>query len=150
MLFKDSRVDGLVLENNIVTRQVAGYALQVFSAPGARIVNNTFWARGNAILRGSTGNEGAYVYNNVFESFGVEDPLLIAGEDNNLVKKGYRSGAQTFVGDPKFRDAAAGDFTPLPDSPLIDAAKAEMAPAMDRFGRTRVIPDIGASEFFAG
>jgi PKD repeat protein len=49
--------------------------------------------------------------------------------------------------DPMFRDAAGGDFTLRPGSPLIDAADGTVAPETDRFGQPRVtdlnVPNAG-------
>jgi hypothetical protein len=141
MLFKDGLVDGLVLENNVVERQIGGYALQVFSVANARIVNNTFWSKAPVAVRAGRGTR---VLNNVFDSFQLADPS-IASEDHNLIAKGDRSGKHSFKATPRFRSPARSDYTPLRGSPLIGAGTRAFAPLTDRAGVLRgARPDIGA------
>jgi hypothetical protein len=147
VLIKDAPVTGLVVENNIFTRTIGdAYALQIHTAPGARIVNNTFWDGATLLLRGSE-TPGATVLNNVLERFGYENPALLAVEDYNLIASGPRRGRNSIVGDPRFVAPDRGDFAPRPGSPLIDAGS-PLGTKLDFFGHERVRPDIGAVELY--
>jgi Periplasmic copper-binding protein (NosD) len=58
-------------------------------------------------------------------------------------------GVGNLSGDPKFVDAAGGDFTPGPGSPAIDKGNPKDTPALDLNGNKRpsgAAPDIGAIE----
>jgi hypothetical protein len=146
MLIKDAVVTGLVIENNLVVRTLNdSYALQVFDAPNARIVNNTFWFNSSVILRGKPTIAGAVILNNVFWRFSSVQPNLIAVEDHNLIQTGQRLGSNSFTGDPKFLDPANNDFSPGPGSPLIDRGS-PLGTATDLRGARREVPDIGALE----
>lgn len=53
------------------------------------------------------------------------------------------------IGDPKFVDAANGNYTPGPGSPAIDSGNPDDAPPLDLLGTKRPVgdgPDIGAIE----
>jgi hypothetical protein len=66
----------------------------------------------------------------------------------NLTEVPY-PGAGNKSGDPKFVDAANGDFTPGPGSPALDKGDPNDFPMLDFNGNTRpggAAPDIGAFE----
>ncbi len=73
--------------------------------------------------------------------------------DHNLFYgDGGVMGTDVVIGDPKFRNAAAGDFYLLSGSPAIDAGSPSGAPGTDFDGRTRpqgAGVDIGAYEYQA-
>lgn len=66
----------------------------------------------------------------------------------NLTEVAY-PGVSNKIGDPKFVDAASGNYTPGPGSPALDAGNPNEAPPLDLLGTKRPVgaaPDIGAVE----
>ncbi len=156
---------GLTIENNLIVPD-KDWGLNLFNAPGAKVVNNTVWGAGNTeslIFRDIDGvapTRDAQVFNNILYRF-TADPAMFALEDYNLVVNGLRGGTHDIAGPPRFADQPSGDFRLVGGSPGIDAGLSTGAPDRDRTGQTRVdtpaIPntgggaaphyDIGAYEF---
>lgn len=150
-------ISDVVVENNVIWKSRA-YAVQSQGIPGFRFVNNTMWDTVYGfIIRGGPNGEPAptdgIVTNNIITSIAGAPAGTI--EDYNIVmnlnpKRTY--GSHDILGaDPKFVNAAAGDFHLASGSPAIGAGTAQYAPAgdLENHGRNGA-PDIGAYEFDGG
>jgi len=152
----------LVIQNNVLVR-LRHWGLNLFDAPGVRIVSNTIWDTGgrgiglsdNAADR--TPMRGAVVVNNVVSSIRAA-PRTMAREDHNMVDEGTRTGPNDLaVPRPRFVNPGASDYRLAWRNPAIDAGTGAFAPRTDIRGASRVDvrgrgrrgarADIGAYEF---
>ncbi len=134
---------GLIIENNLMVR-MPGTALNIYDAPGVRIVNNTVWdveiaLRFNDLAEVPAAMEQATVANNILQSF-YFGTGQVAYEDYNLI--GQRSDARTYgphdyLGAPIFRSPVALDYGLTSDSPGVDSANGDLASATDYLVRPR-------------
>ena len=167
LIAKSAAFSELVIENNLMVR-LNGIALNVYDAPGVRIVNNTIWDATTALRLGDLPEvaaemTGAVVANNILCEMWAT-PNQMAVEDHNLI--GVRNpereyGPHDLFLPPLFAPAGQPDGELDWDSPAIDAADPTLAPETDRLHRLRVTasgqgvaasspaPDIGAQEWGA-
>ena len=166
---------GGLLENVMVYNNVAygngwtGLALSTcciatHPVSNIQIVNNTFYNNGFSPWGGGINYEnpqaqGVTIRNNIASqnlTFQIavnrDVPQGYYVVDHNLID-GFRGdpdeirGDSYVEGDPKFTDAARGDFHLLQSSPAIGMASSQGAPPVDMEGYPRGIPpDIGAYE----
>jgi hypothetical protein len=114
VFINDGRVTGAVIEDNVIVRNRAELALQLFDTVGLNLAGNTIWDNEhNVILR--AGVRDAVVTRNIFQDMVVEDPASAARDvrqDHNVIAGGWNWGAHgahdssarpTFV-DPGRRD----------------------------------------------
>jgi hypothetical protein len=110
ILIKDGVSTGVVLKNNVFVGSgpTAGHCVQIYDAPGARIVDNTFWHESKdwpqALIVGSGGMSspaGTVIRNNIINKFQLDDPSGVT-EDYNLVGTGPRRGSHDIHGLPHF------------------------------------------------
>jgi hypothetical protein len=116
-----------------------GNCVQIYDAPGARIVNNTFWQQAEgwpqALIIGSAGAVapvGTIVRNNIVNRYQVQDPSWVS-QDHNLIVEGPHVGSHDSTRAPSF-DA---QWRLAPGSSGIDAGDSAGAPSRDRFGHRR-------------
>jgi parallel beta helix pectate lyase-like protein len=153
LIAKRSIFRGLVIENNLMVR-LSGIALNIYDAPGARIVNNTIWdtaaaLRFNDLPEVPVEMSGAVVANNIVDRlwFGPEH---VAVEDHNIIgtrTPGTAYGPNDLFGEPGFVSQRLLDYRLGRSSPAVDSGAAEYAPATDREGRRRLDVDRGALEY---
>jgi hypothetical protein len=139
VLVGDDVTRELVIENNVMIGSPhMGNCVQVFQAPGARIVNNTFWQQAagwpQALVIG-TGDAPVTVANNIVNRYQVQDPAGAAAlrQDYNLIVTGPRVGRHDAATAPRLTRG----WRLAPGSAGIDAADAAVAPSRDRLGRKR-------------
>lgn len=151
----------LVIENNVMVR-LWHWGVNVYDAPGARIVSNTIWDTGGRGIgltddpNDPTPMQGAIVANNVVSSLRA-DPATMAFEDHNMIDEGTRGGAHDLsVRRPDFVDPEQSDYRLRSGSQGIGDGLGALAPATDVRGASRSNardaagpPDIGAYEFGA-
>lgn len=136
---------GLVIENNLFVR-LAGTALNIYDAPGARIVHNTIWdvplgLRFRDLPEVAEAMDQAIVANNILQSFEFS-PTHIAYEDHNVI--GRRLSWQTYGRHDVFkRPRFAGGSARLGyglrrTSPAIDSGTSRTSTSRDRVGRRRI------------
>ena len=114
VFINDGRVTGAVIDDNVIVRNRAELALQLFDTVGLTLTGNTIWDNEhNVILR--AGVRDAVVTRNIFQDMVVEDPATAARDvrqDHNVIAGGWNWGARgahdistrpTFV-DPGRRD----------------------------------------------
>jgi hypothetical protein len=93
---KDGRVTGAVIEGNVIVRNRAEIALQLYDTVGVRIAGNTVWDNDeNVALR--AGVRDVVVTRNIFQDMVVDDPASAARDvrqDHNLVGGGWNWGAR--------------------------------------------------------
>lgn len=154
LIAKRSIFRGLVIENNVMVR-LSGIALNIYDAPGVRIVNNTIWDTGaalrfNDLPEVASEMSGAVVANNILDRFWF-GPEHVAVEDHNLIgerKRGTPYGPHDVFGHPGFAGADSLDYRLSPSSPGVDTAAARYAPRTDAHGEQRIgAPDRGALEY---
>jgi hypothetical protein len=114
MLFKDGQPSrNLVVADNLVFN-IAGPGIQVYSAPGARIFQNTVWGTKFGSFLGNDpavkGNTRAVVTQNVFDRLTLLSPGLVSQASRNLFGNGKPVGRPAFHGRPNFVDPAHGDL----------------------------------------
>ncbi len=113
ILIKDGVAStGLTVERNLITDS-PGAGLQVFNAPGARIVRNTVWdTRFGTILDDVPGVQADSVtlIGNVFDQLLVQSPDAVADARDNVFGYGETVGSGARVGAPRFVDPESGDF----------------------------------------
>ena len=115
LLIKDDITHGLVLENNVMIGSPSmGNCVQVYDAPGARIVNNTFWQQAagwpQALIIGTAGAAapvGTVVRNNIVNRYQLADPSWVS-QDHNLIVTGPRVGRHDSTRAPSFAAPGAG------------------------------------------
>lgn len=135
---------GLVIENNLMAR-LAGIALNIYDAPGVRIVNNTIWDTTTAIRfrdlpEVAAEMKDAVVVNNILNEAWFS-PSQLAVEDYNLIGTpldGVTYGPHDRFVAPRFADPANLDYSLLPDSPAIDSGTSRFSTSRDRLGRRRI------------
>jgi hypothetical protein len=144
----DNPVYGLTVANNVFARVVSGYGTLLQLAPGATLVNNTYWAtRYGVLFRGSA--TGIRLENNILDRFSSGRSRLRA-VDHNIVQSGPRFGPHDSGAHPLFRNPHRLDFRPRAGAPQIDAGGSG-GTRRDMFGRRRLGgSDIGAVEYLAG
>jgi hypothetical protein len=122
VFIKDGRVTGAVIEGNVIVRNRAEIALQLYDTVGLRIAGNTVWGNEeNVALR--AGVRDAVVTRNIFQSMVVDDPASAARDvrqDHNLVGGGWNWGARgphDISTPPTFVDPQRSDYRLAPSSP---------------------------------
>ena len=90
LIAKRAVFNDLVIEDNLMVR-LSGIALNIYDAPGVRIVNNTIWdtllgIRLQDLPEVPAVMRGAVVVRNIVDSFGI-GPSKLATEDHNLIGK---------------------------------------------------------------
>jgi hypothetical protein len=129
----------VTIENNVISQITEGVAMKGSGAgmPGLRMVNNTFWdSRYEVQFR--TGHDGAVVRNNIFQAVSDLGDQPVA--EHNLIGQaipGTQYGTRAILNDPRFVDAAGGNFELAAGSPAIDAGTSVGAPTIDQRGRVR-------------
>jgi hypothetical protein len=118
-----SAINGLYVEDNLIVAQnlpcnptslCPNWQLSPFQIfgpiAGASIRNNTVWASGDAVLRGS-GWSGATFANNVFDKLGQDSSVSVSGANNTRCRAvlGAVPGT-TALCSPPFANPAAGDY----------------------------------------
>jgi len=140
VLVKDGITTGLQLVNNTFSKN-DGYATQVFDAPNAWIVNNTWWNAGYGLILRDDPSVPAFttatVMNNIIDHFNVESVAMLTYENYNLIGDGYRAGRNDVAGSPVFADPSSPELGLAAGSPGIDAANSTGAPSTDRVGSAR-------------
>lgn len=131
---------GVVIMSNVFSGY--DFGLRLFSAPGARIINNTVWGMSTGAGTGldildRTGvaahNTGLVLVNNIAKRLDIAGAVGLSRSDHNLVG-----------GDPKL----TSDLRPSPASSAVDAADPAEAPSVDARAEPRDgLPDIGALEY---
>jgi hypothetical protein len=144
----DNVVHGLTLKNNIFARIDRGHGTLLPLAPGARLVNNTYWHTRYGLVI-SQASRHVTMLNNIVDQLSAGRSRFRA-EDNNVILRGTGYGHNDTRRPPRFVGPGALDFRLRRGSPAIDGA-GRSAPARDRFGRARVgAADIGAVEYLGG
>jgi hypothetical protein len=144
LIAKRSVFRNLVIENNLMVRLDA-IALNIYDAPGARIVNNTIWDTAVALSfrdlpEVAVEMKGATVANNILEKL-LFEPGHVAVEDYNLI--GTRQpatpyGPNDMFGEPGFVSPLALDYRLGRGSRAIDSGASQYAPSRDREGQHRI------------
>ena len=141
VLIKDDVSTGVAMENNVFVGSGPGHGhcVQVYDAPGAKIVNNTFWQESDdwprALIVGSGGLSspaGSIIRNNIIDKYDLKDAAGV-DQDYNLIGDGPRRGRHDLLGLPRF----GRGWQLAARSRGIDAGTATGAPARDRLGRPR-------------
>jgi Right handed beta helix region len=145
VIAKGYSYERLVIENNLGVRMDPGStALNIYDAPGVRVVNNTIWGIGAAVrFRDDpdypTVMSDAVVMNNILD--GLQGHSYVAYEDYNLLARRDSDdyGTHDLFGTPSFVNPAAGDYSLRAGAPGVDAGtSANAAPAQDRLSRQRM------------
>ena len=134
----------LVIENNLMVR-LHGIALNIYDAPGARIVNNTIWDIAAALrLRDlpevAVEMKGAIVANNILDKLWFK-PGHVAVEDYNSL--GTREpttpyGPNDLFGNPGFVSPRVLDYRLRRRSRAVDWGTGQYAPWRDRERQRRI------------
>ncbi|MDF3064524.1 MAG: hypothetical protein K0R38_125 [Polyangiaceae bacterium] len=147
----------VTIENNLFVRNGApGYTRVIdINAVKTRFAYNTLVENFNGctyvgIVACNSGcaNIANISYNN-FPGEDCQDQVWYGGTLSYSLTEVAYPGATNQVGDPKFVDAANGDYTPGPNSPAVDGGNPNDAPPLDLLGQKRPngdAPDIGAVE----
>jgi hypothetical protein len=175
LIAKGYSYERLVIENNLFVRLDPGStAVNVYDAPGVRILNNTIWGGGTGVwLRDDpdypAAMTGAVVANNIIDHF-IFAPQHVAYENHNLIgchpprtdpgpcpddaPDVGSYGPDDLFGTPAF--AGEADYELAPGSLGVDAGTSAIpvdpavhVPALDRLDRARV-DDPGARNIGAG
>jgi Right handed beta helix region len=126
ILVKDDVATGLVLEHNLLVGSGSGqgHCVQIYDAPRARIVANTFWQESTdwpqALVIGYGGLArpvGTIVRDNIINKYQLENPAWVR-QDYNLIGSGPVIGPHDLRGLPRF----TGGFRLAPGSPGAGAA----------------------------
>jgi len=112
----------ITLANNIFALGSAGTAVRVGDLSSVAVVNNVFYQNKTAVSRADA---GLVVRNNILSSNTLAIDTPVTGNiDHNCFYGNQSDGAQgdnaVINQDPRFVDAAAGDFHLKPNSPCID------------------------------
>ena len=130
----------VVIANNVFA-QMRNWAVNLFDAPGATLVNNTAYdGSGRFKLNehpAAGPMTGAVLVNNLVSTVDATAPMF-ARRDHNIVAGGLRDATPAVAGTPRFANAPALDFQLVPGSPGVDAGSSDVAPALDLAGRPRV------------
>jgi Right handed beta helix region len=136
MLGGEAPLTNFTLENNVIVK-VGSHSMQVGEADNARIVNNTIWENKYGVLLRGESLTGVVLANNIIDNLQAS-PGMLASENYNLIKSGYRKGSGDLAGLPIFVAPGAGNYELAPGSPGIDAGAGDVAPALDRRGLPRM------------
>ena len=144
LIAKRSVYRNLVIESNTIVR-LRGIALNIYDAPGARIVNNTIWDIATALIfrdlpEVAVEMDGAVVANNILEKLRFE-PSHVAVEDYNLIGDRERAtpyGPHDLFGKPRFVSPRALDYRLRRRSRAVDSGASQYAPRRDRERRRRI------------
>jgi hypothetical protein len=141
-------VNGVYIYNNVVYN-VTGDGYRVYDHPGGNLdggtvsnvlfINNTAYNTGTQTGGGfrvnHAGAQGIVLRNNI--AWGNQS-YDIRGEAGTLIENNLCAEVFCAVrGDPRFMDAAGGDFRLLPDSPALNAGSTADAPQTDILGVAR-------------
>ncbi len=148
------------LRNSVVARNLAYGVQMIGGSRGVLVVNNTIVGNGRGGVIWAGDSNGGQLVNNVIVGNGgyALNAHLLTGAGNvatdNLAwgnargqwdDTGPLTTARNSVADPRF--VSGSDLRLRPDSPAVDAGRADAAPLFDRDGRVRgVPPDQGAYE----
>jgi Right handed beta helix region len=142
VFINDGRVTGAVIESNVIVRNRAELALQLFDTVGLTLASNTIWDNElNVILR--AGVRDAVVTRNLFEDMVVEDPATAARDvrqDHNVIGGGWNWGARgphDLAAHPTFVDPGRQDYR------LAATSAGRRAGACAASGRSR--PGLGCT-----
>lgn len=144
LIAKGKVYPGLVIDNNLMAR-LSGTALNIYDAPGVRIVHNTIWdvplaLRFRDLPETPEAMEQAIVANNILQNFEFANSQL-AVEDYNLIgqRLGTRSyGPNDLFAEPRFADRRRLDYSLRASSPAIDSGTSRFSTRSDRLGRERL------------
>lgn len=117
----------LVVRGNLMVGSKA-YGLQILATENLQVIGNTIWKTGHGgilLRRGLSGVRmpGAIIANNIADGFVTAGGVSAAYLDRNLLSRSTTVPPRPneLIGvDPRFRDAAAGDYRLAPDSPALD------------------------------
>ncbi|GEM_PF-4668744 len=158
----------VLIYDNVFVMTLGSERSGVFTGDGAhdvRVFNNTFYIDANGAetaygVKFNSGNGTNEAVNNIFYWLGgdANSSIMAPGKfqdltDGNLYfpsKDPDDTGAHSYVGDPLFVDAKAGDFHLSPGSPAINSGRTLNAVPRDLDGISRPIGsgfDIGAYEY---
>jgi hypothetical protein len=146
----------VTIENNLFLRNGAdGYVRVISLYSPTRFAYNTLVENFNTCTDvgivacvSQCANVANISYNN-FPGEDCQNQVWYGGTlSYNLTEVAY-PGVMNKIGDPKFVDAANGNYTPGPGSPALDSGNPDDAPPLDFLGTKRPVgaaPDIGAIE----
>jgi hypothetical protein len=144
LIAKRSVFRNLVVENNLMAR-LSGIALNIYDAPGARIVNNTIWdttaaLRFNDLPEVAAEMRGAIVTNNILDEVWI-GPDHVAIEDHNVIgrrKARTHYGQHDVFGKPGFVSPYLLDYRLSRHSRAVDSGASQYAPRRDLERRRRI------------
>src|SRR4051812_31449338 len=136
MLFKDGEPSrNLVVADNVVFN-IPGPGIQVYSAPGARIFNNTVWGTKLGSFIGNDpavrGDTRAALTRNVFDRLTLLSPGLVARASGNVFAKGTVVGRPAFRGRPNFVNPGRGDLRIRRSRPGAGLPRGKQPPGAQR------------------
>lgn len=103
----------LVVRGNLI-HDIEGAGLQLFNAPGAKVVGNTVWdTRYGTFLRNDPAvaqRTSAVLERNVLDRLTVEGDDAVRRAAGNVFGQGSTMGRPAYRGAPNFADPAQGDF----------------------------------------
>lgn len=148
IFIKDGQVDGLRIENNVMTG-IGGsfWAINIYDVRSARIVGNTVWDNNSGIVFQGRATD-VVLANNILQALNRTGSVSFAYRGHNLIGSGDASRTTEVSGDPRFVDPGGGDYRLGPRSPAIDTGTSEHGTSRDRDGSRRVddprVPNRGA------
>ncbi len=169
------RASGSTLQNVAVVNNLVhdwpGTEITVSGVDTVDVFNNTAWDSDTscsfAISQPHGPNTNFRFANNIIRKLSFSSAIGPGGTPphltqpagsgvyaNNLIMTGGDTDAARFTitSDPQFANPdafapATADYSPMPDSPVIDSANSTYAPGDDQRAIPRSLPDIGAVEF---